>query len=80
MTDHAANIRAAIQAAIDDAGDGFQVAQFVVCMGLERISSQGDLESAPWLWAPPGQPEWMTDGLLEAADYLRCAAPVEDDQ
>lgn len=77
MTDPAAAVRAAIQALLDTEGDGFHVAQFVVCMGLERVTSYGALESTPWLWAPPGQPEWMTDGLLDSAALLR--AEIDDD-
>lgn len=79
MTDLAANIRAAVQAILDQAGDGFQVAQFVISMGLERVNSDGKLEATSWLWAPPEQAEWMTDGLLEAATELRCIAGLLDD-
>lgn len=73
MTDElAAAIRRAVQAVLDADGDGYHVAQFVVCMGIERVTGDGELESAPWIWAPPGQPEWMTDGLLESAQLIRC--------
>lgn len=64
-------IREAIQAALDSYGDGWQVAQFVVALGLERVNADGELESSPWIWVPPGQPDWMTDGLLEAAVEMR---------
>lgn len=67
----AAAIRRAVQAVLDADGDGYHVAQFVVCMGIERVTSDGELESAPWLWVPPGQPEWMTDGLLINAIDIR---------
>ena len=65
------DIRAAIQAVLDSYGDGWQVAQYVACLGLERVNSDGELESSPWILAPPQQPEWMTDGLLEAALEMR---------
>lgn len=67
----AAAIRRAVQAVLDADGDGYHVAQFVVCMGIERVTGDGELESAPWLWVPPGQPEWMTDGLLINAIDIR---------
>lgn len=66
-----ADIRAAIQAVLDSFGDGWQCAQYVVCLGLERVNSDGELESSPWIWAPPQQPEWQTDGLLVAAAKMR---------
>ena len=68
------DIRAAIQAMLDSCGGGWQVAQYVVVMGLERVHD-GQIESSPWMWAPPHQPDWQTDGLLEAAIELRCADP-----
>lgn len=77
--DLAAAVRAAVQAVLDAAGDGYHAAQFVICMGLERINSSGELETAPWLWAPPSQPDWMTAGLLESAWALHQAADEDDD-
>ena len=65
------DIRAALQAMLDQYGDGWQVAQFVVCLGLEKVNTDGELESTPWVYAPPGQPDWQTDGLLEAAAEMR---------
>ena len=64
-------IREAIQAMLDAHGDGWQCAQFVICMGLERVTADGDLESSPWIYAPHQQPEWQTDGLLDAAAEMR---------
>lgn len=71
----ASQIRAAVQAMLDDLGDGWKVDQLVICMGLERI---GRVESTPWLWAPPDQPEWQTDGLLAAAVDMRDTADIDD--
>lgn len=76
MTDHAAAIRAAIQAMLDAEGDGWQCAQFVIAMGLERVND-GEIESSPWLWKPRGQPEWQTDGLLEAAVAMRSGVDLD---
>lgn len=78
--DLASAVRAAVQAVLDAAPDrGWQVAQFVICMGLERVNSSGELDSTPWLWAPPSQPDWMTDGLIDSAYSLRAVADVDDD-
>lgn len=78
--DLTAAVRAAIQAILDASDDpGWQVAQFVICMGLERVTGDGELDSSAWLWAPPHQAEWMTDGLLESATDLRLSAAIDDD-
>ena len=77
--DLAAAIRAAVQALLDAEGDGWHIAQYVVCMGLERVNSAGEIESTPWLWAPPSQADWMTAGLIESALDMHCAPAVDDD-
>ncbi len=77
--DLAAAVRAAIQVVLDAAGDGWHVAQFVISMGLERVTTDGDLEATSWLWAPPHQAEWMTDGLLDSAREMRLMAGSTDD-
>jgi len=70
MTDLPAQVRAAIQAVLDAHGDGYQLAQFIICMGLERVVD-GDIEGTSWIWTPPNQPDWMTGGLLDAALEIR---------
>ena len=60
-------VRAALQAILEAEGDGFQVSQFVVVMGLERFNAEGGIDSTAWTWAPDSQPAWMTDGLLDSA-------------
>lgn len=70
MTDLAAQVRAAVQALLDSHGDGYQLAQVVICMGLERVTADG-VESIPWFWTPPDQPDWMTAGLIDAALEIR---------
>lgn len=73
-------VRAAVQALLDAIGDGWCVAQLVLCMGLERVnSSTGDIESTPWIWAPKSQAEWMTDGLIETALNMRALSEFVDD-
>lgn len=81
MTDDlAAAVRAAVQAVLDASPDrGWHAAQFVICLGLERVTQNGGLESTPWIWAPPSQPEWMTDGLIDAAHAIRQDAEDVDE-
>ncbi|AXH46876.1 hypothetical protein I5G67_gp038 [Mycobacterium phage Aminay] len=67
-------IRAAIEAMLDESGDGYQLGQLVIVMSLEHINADGQIETVPWLWAPPDQAEWMTDGLLSTALDLRATA------
>lgn len=57
-------IHAAIQALLDEQGDGYHLSQFVVSMGLERVTENGTIESTSWVWAPDHQPGWMNVGLL----------------
>lgn len=71
------SIREAIQAFLDQHGDGWNVSQFVIVMGLERITD-GTLESTPWVWAPAEQPDWMTTALLEEGIRQRDAADIGD--
>lgn len=73
------NIKQAIQAMLDNYGDGWNVAQYVIVLGIERVTSEGRLETAPWVFTPRDQPEWMSDGLLEAGCGLRAEAEIEED-
>lgn len=71
-------IRAAIQQLLDDYGDGWTVSDFVVVMGLERVTRDGELETMPWWCAPPQQAEWVTDGLIIALDDMRNRVELDD--
>lgn len=73
------SIRKAIQQLIDSLdGEGWSVTQHCVVMGLERVID-GRIESIAWHWAPPDQPDWMTDALLEQAIRVRDEAAHADD-
>ena len=72
-------MRHAIQIMLNNSGDGWQLAQYVLCLGLERVNSEGELECTPWVWSPQGQADWMTDGLLQAASDMRCEADIDTD-
>ena len=77
MTPGEAALRAALQLLLDEEGDGWTPTQHVVCVGLERISADGQIEAGSWAWAPPSQPEWMTTGLLE--EVINSRAGADDD-
>lgn len=72
-------IREAIQQYLDSEGDGWTVTQYVVAMGLQRITSNGELESIGWYYTPDGQADWQTTGLLEEATSLHQSSEEEDD-
>lgn len=77
MTEHAKRLRDAIQAVMDEidpAREGWGVTQFVIAMGIERITADGVIEASCWYWAPPEQPDWQNYGLLEAALEIRITA------
>ena len=57
-------VRAAIQAKLDELGDGWQLAQHVIVMSLERVTDAG-IETIAWYWTPDDQADWMTTGLLD---------------
>ena len=73
-------IREAIQRyLLDVAGDGWSVTQLVISMGLERINSEGNLETTAWYWAPKDQPAWQTAGLLDQAQDMHNHPPDDDE-
>ena len=71
-------IRAAIQSLFDADGEGWQVGQWVAIVGIERMRDDGGVEATSWYLAAPGQAEWMTAGLMEAAQELRAGAEAAD--
>jgi hypothetical protein len=79
MTSPHDDLRLALQKLLNDAGDGWMVRDYVVILGLEKISSAGKLESAAWMAAPGDQPDYVTDGLIASAEDMRANADIEDD-
>ena len=72
-------LRNAIQKLLNQEGDGFVLNEFVLALGLQKMNSEGEVESTAWVWAPADQPDWITDGLLRAASELREDADIETD-
>lgn len=71
-------IRDAIQRHLNECGEGWNVTQYVVAMGLQRMDSNGNIESTAWYYAPPDQADWHTTGLLHSAVELDEDAEVDD--
>ena len=69
-------LRNAIQKLLNQEGDGWVLNEFVMALGLQKLNSEGDIESTAWVWAPADQPDWITDGLLRAASELRVDADI----
>lgn len=72
-------IRNGIQQLLDLEGDGYQLDEFVLCLALQRMGSDGRVESTMWVWSPHEQADWKTDGLLRAALELRCDLDIDND-
>lgn len=75
---HEASIVAAVQAMLDDEKEGWQVSQYVLSLGLVRMNSDGAMESVAYVWSPAEQPDWATDGLLQATLTIRYDCDEDD--
>lgn len=64
-------IREAIQKILDIHGDGWSSSHYVVAIGLERVTEDGNLETSSWWYAPPTQADYITDGLLGKVCEMR---------
>lgn len=71
-------IRTAIQNLLDSHDDGWTVAEYVVCLGLERIHD-GQLEYTTWHYCPPDQADWKTDALIDKAAAARAVYEWNDE-
>ena len=70
-------IRAALQNLLNAEGDCWLLDDFVLVLGLQRINSDGQVESTAWVWSPMEQADYKTDGLLSAALELRCDTDID---
>lgn len=57
----------AIQRVLDQEGDGWTLSHWIVIMGIERMNSDGAVDSAVWIAKPAEQAEYVTDGLINGA-------------
>lgn len=79
MSNHE-GVRAALQALLDtEDNEGWLLSHYVVVMGVQKIDSEGKLKTTSWMTAPDDQADYITTGLLEAADDIQANAEIEDD-
>lgn len=78
MTTPIDRVRKALQDLLDAEGDGFHLSHFVVILGLEKFES-GDIVTSSWLTAPAGQADYITEGLITAAQDLHWSSETTDD-
>lgn len=78
MSSPSDRVRKALQDLLDAEGDGWHMSHFVVILGLERLDD-GELVTSAWLTSPVGQPDYVTDGLITAAQDLRYGPLDSDD-
>lgn len=72
-------LRASIQYLLDCEGDGYQLAHYVVVLGLQRMNATGHVENTVWITMPIDQPDYVTDGLVTAAEEMRAGVDIGDD-
>lgn len=81
MTDHD-SLRVVLQELLDsDDSEGWLLDHYVVVMGLQKIDSDGKVNSISWMTAPEDQADYVTKGLLDSAVSMQEDAneDVEDD-
>jgi hypothetical protein len=72
-------LRATLQYLLDCEGDGWQLAHYTVLLGLQKIDSNDAVTNTTWMIVPLDQPDYVTDGLVRAAEDMRANADIEDD-
>jgi len=48
-------LREAIQGLLNESGDGFILAHYVVVLGIQRVNAAGEIVSAAWVASPKDQ-------------------------
>lgn len=72
-------LRQDLQYLLDCEGDGWQLAHYVVVLGIQKLSDDGHIQNASWIAVPIDQADYITDGLIESAEIMRSGCDVEDD-
>ena len=70
------NIRAGVDSTV---GDGWHVVHYVCIAAVERLCSDGSLEVGKILFTACEQPDYVTEGLLIAAERINAAVDEEAD-
>lgn len=76
-----AHLRVALQYLLDTVdGEGWVLSDYVVVVGLRRMNGMV-VESSAWPISHPEQPDYVTDGLIAAAEDMRarCGYITDDD-
>lgn len=71
-------VRKALQDLLDAEGDGYHLSHFVVVLGLEKFEG-ANIVTSSWLTAPAGQADYITEGLITAAQDLHWSSETTDD-
>jgi hypothetical protein len=71
-------IEEAIQNLLDKEGDGWTLTQYVVVMGIARMTDSG-IEAIAWYYKPDAQPDWQTEGLLRNGLEIHINSEDEDE-
>ena len=73
-------LRAALQSLLDsDDPDGWLLTHYVIIMGCNKMTADGKVTNTAWMVAPDGQADYITQGLMAAADEMQANAEIEDD-
>ena len=73
------HLKIALQYLLDCEGDGYQLAHYVLAVGLQRMDQTGSITSTAWLVAPAEQADYITAGLLDSAEEMRATQEIDDD-
>ena len=81
MTPHEV-FRAALQKLLDgENSEGWLLDHYVVVMGVQKIDSDGKVNSGSWMTSPEDQADYVTTGLLNSAVSMQAdtTEDIEDD-
>ena len=73
------NMRQALQYILDCEGDGYHLVHHVTILGLQRMDVTGHIQTTSWVLIPAEQADYITDGLISAAEEQRACSIIEDD-
>lgn len=81
MSDPYGDLRTALQHLLNCEGEGWILTDYVAVVGLQRLNPSGVVESTAWPISPRDQPDYITDGLLAAAEDIRarCSYTTDED-
>lgn len=69
----------AIQDTLNTEGEDWHAAGYILIVGCQRVSPDGEMESQAFRYIAPDQPPWVTRGLLDEAHEGARESSDEDD-